>query len=172
MTITRHVAPALSPARLGQIVAAVAAEPRYWSDVVCFDAGRRWYHRLELADDYEIWLLTWMQGQNTGFHDHGDAVGAFAVAQGRVHERAVTTTRPRVAGRGVSDPRPLVTERVVAAGGSRSFGPRYVHDVANVALEPAITVHAYSPPLTAMRRYELTASGLLHTATQSAEQDW
>ena len=27
-------------------------------------------------------------------------------------------------------------------------------------------------PLTDMRRYELTNSGLVHTATQSAEQDW
>ncbi len=160
MTLLRHTAPALSPARLGQIVAAVAAEPRCWSGVVRFDAGRRWYHRLELADDHEIWLLTWMRGQGTGFHDHGDAAGAFAVAQGRVRERAVTTARP------------AVTERVVAAGSSRSFGPQYVHDVANVSAEPAITVHAYSPPLTAMRRYELTASGLVHTGTQSAEQDW
>jgi Cysteine dioxygenase type I len=172
MKLLRRVAPALSPARLGQMVAAVAAEPRHWNDVVRFGSGRRWYHRLELADDYEIWLLTWMPGQSTGFHDHGDAVGAFAVAQGRVHERTVTTTRPPAAQSGISAARPLVTERVVTAGARRSFGPRYVHDVANAAAEPAITVHAYSPPLTAMRRYELTGSGLVHTATQSAEQDW
>ncbi len=82
MKLLHHVAAALSPARLGQIVDAVAAEPRRWSDVVRFDAGRRWYQRLDLADDYEIWLLTWMPGQSTGFHDHGDAAGAFAVAQG------------------------------------------------------------------------------------------
>ena len=160
MKLLHHVAAALSPARLGHIVDAVAAEPRRWSDVVRFDAGRRWYQRLDLADDYEIWLLTWMPGQSTGFHDHGDAAGAFAVAQGRVRERTVTAARP------------LVTDRVVTAGGSQSFGPQYVHDVANVSAEPAITVHAYSPPLTAMRRYELTGSGLVHTGTQSGEQDW
>jgi predicted metal-dependent enzyme (double-stranded beta helix superfamily) len=160
MTLLRHAAPAVSPARLGQMVAAVAAEPRNWSGVACFDAGRRWYRRLELADDYEVWLLTWLPGQGTGFHDHGDAAGAFAVAQGQVRERTVSGARP------------VVRDRVVAAGHTRSFGPRYVHDVANAAAGPAITVHAYSPPLTAMRRYELTSSGLVHTATQSAEQDW
>lgn len=160
MTLLHHVTPALSPARLAQIVGAVAAEPRSWSDVVRFDAERRWYRRLDLADDHEIWLLTWTQGQSTGFHDHGDAAGAFAVVQGRVRERTVTGARPPV------------TDRVVAAGGSGSFGPQYVHDVANVSAEPAITVHAYSPPLTAMRRYELTSSGLVHTATGSADQDW
>jgi hypothetical protein len=31
-----------------------------------------------------------------------------------------------------------------------------VHDVLNTAAGPAISVHAYPPPLTAMRRYELT----------------
>jgi len=160
MTLLRHVTSALSPARLAQIVGAVAAEPCCWSDVVRFDAGQRWYHRLDLAGDYEVWLLTWMPGQSTGFHDHGDAAGAFAVVQGRVRERTVAGARS------------LVAERVVAAGGRRSFGPQYVHDVANVTAEPAVTIHAYSPPLTAMRRYELTGSGLVYTATQSAEQDW
>jgi len=63
-------------------------------------------------------------------------------------------------------------QRTVAAGGIRSFGAQYVHDVANAFAEPAVTVHAYSPPLTAMRRYELTESGLVHTATARAEQDW
>ena len=38
--------------------------------------------------------------------------------------------------------------------------------------EPAITVHAYSPPLTVMRRYELTESRLVRTATEHAGQDW
>jgi hypothetical protein len=33
-------------------------------------------------------------------------------------------------------------------------------------------VHAYSPPLTAMRRYELTGTGLVHTGTGQAELGW
>ena len=65
-----------------------------------------------------------------------------------------------------------VREQTVARGAIRSFGSRYVHDVANASAGPAITVHAYSPPLTAMRRYELTGSGLVHIATEHAERDW
>jgi predicted metal-dependent enzyme (double-stranded beta helix superfamily) len=154
-----------SPARLGQarlrrLAGAVAAQPESWGRLVRFDAGRRWYRRLELADDHEVWLLSWLPGQGTGFHDHGRAAGAFAVARGQVRERTVA------AGHGQA------RQRTVARGGIRSFGARYVHDVANVGAEPAITVHAYSPPLTVMRRYELTGSGLVHTATEHAEQDW
>jgi len=150
----------LGQARLRQIVGAVAAQPDSWDGLVRFGAGQRWYRRLELADDHEVWLLSWLPGQGTGFHDHGPAAGAFAVAQGRVREQTVP------AGHGQA------RQRTVASGGIRSFGPRYVHDVANAFAEPAITVHAYSPPLTAMRRYELTDSGLVHTATEHAELDW
>src|SRR5258708_12955151 len=89
MMLASRAAPALSPARLAQIVAATAAQPGRWSDVLRFDAGRRWYHRLQLEDDHEVWLLTWLPGQSTGFHDHGIAVGAFAVARGRVIDRTM-----------------------------------------------------------------------------------
>jgi len=150
----------LSQARLRRVVSAVAAQPESWSGLVRFGGGQRWYRRLELADDHEVWLLSWLPGQGTGFHDHGLAAGAFAVAQGRVRERTVA------AGHGG------LRQRTVAAGGIRSFGPQYVHDVANAFAEPAVTVHAYSPPLTAMRRYQLTGSGLVHTAIERAEQDW
>jgi Cysteine dioxygenase type I len=149
----------LSPVRLGRIVGALAADPDCWRGPVRFDVGRRWFRRLELADDYEIWLLSWLPGQSTGFHDHGRAGGAFAVAQGAVTERTV-------AGSG------RVRHRIYAAGRVRTFGSRHVHDVVNHVGGPAVTVHAYSPPLTAMRRYELTTSGLVHVGTDTAEQDW
>lgn len=150
----------LSPARLAEIVGALAAEPGRWGRLVRFDTERRWYQRLELTEDLEVWLLSWLPGQDTGFHDHGRASGAFAVAQGRVRERTVPPGRRQV------------RQRTIPAGDIRSFGPRYVHDVVNAFGEPAVTVHAYSPPLTAMRRYDLTAAGLVPTATELAEQDW
>ena len=160
LVLTRPVGPALSPARLGQIVGTVASRPDRWSEILRFGAERRWYRRLELADDHEVWLLTWLPGQGTGFHDHGHAAGAFAVARGRLSERTV-------AGRGHR-----VRHRAVPAGSVRPFGTRHVHDVINLSGEPAVSVHAYSPPLTAMRRYHLTLVGLVPAATQSAEQAW
>src|SRR5258708_14458751 len=95
-----------SPARLGQIAGAVAAQPDRWRDVLRFDAVRRWYVRLELADDYEVWLLTWLPGQSTGFHDHGNAAGAFAVARGPASERPVAALGHRARPRPVPAGRP------------------------------------------------------------------
>jgi Cysteine dioxygenase type I len=151
--------PPLDRARLGRIAGAVAADPARWRGPVRFDGVRRWFRRLDLADDHEVWLLSWLPGQNTGLHDHGRAAGAFAVARGRVTERTV-------AGSG------RVRRRTYAAGRVRSFGSRHVHDVVNDFGGPAVTVHVYSPPLTAMRRYELTTSGLVHIGTDRAERDW
>jgi predicted metal-dependent enzyme (double-stranded beta helix superfamily) len=142
------------------MVGDIAAQPAGWGPLVRFDPAQRWFHRLVLAGDYEIWLLSWLPGQHTGFHDHGEAVGAFAVARGLLSERTVAP------GRGQARSRQL------GAGSVREFGPQHVHDVVNATAGPAISVHAYSPPLTAMRRYELTAGGLVQVGTTQAGRDW
>lgn len=150
----------LSPARLGQLVREIAEAEQSWRPIVDFSAERRWYRRLVLAEAYEIWLLSWLPGQHTGFHDHGEARGAFTVAQGELRE---TLARPG---------RNRVRNRCASAGSVTTFGSRHLHDVSNAATAPAISVHAYSPPLTAMRRYELTAAGLALVGTDRAELDW
>lgn len=150
----------VSPLKLARLVSTIASQPGWWLPAVRFDPARRWFARLELTTDLEVWLLSWLPGQGTGFHDHGTAAGAFAVAQGELTERTVPAGRATAAG------------RVFAAGQTRPFGPAHVHDVVNTSAAPAVSVHAYSPPLTAMRRFELTAGGLVHTSTDSAEAGW
>ena len=61
-----------------------------------------------------------------------------------------------------------VLAKPVGAGGSRAFGPRYIHDVRNTAAAVAVSVHAYSPPLPQMTRYDLTPAGLVKLATEGA----
>jgi len=151
----------LSRARLSEIAAGTAARADHWRDLVRYDPVRRWYRRLELKREYEVWLLSWQPGQGTGFHDHGGSAGAFAVALGELQEQAV---------RGSGGQIREVAVRPVIAGGVRSFGPRFVHHVVNHSAGPAVSVHAYSPPLPQMRRYELTPAGLRYTGTQPAEQ--
>jgi len=165
--LVRHVTPGhgeaptgLSPATLAEIVRETAAAERSWRRIVRFTEGPRWFRRLALATDYEIWLLSWLPGQHTGFHDHGEAQGSFAVAQGELRESLAAPGRTDV------------RDRIAAAGSVTSFGGRHLHDVTNVAAEPAISVHAYSPPLATMHRYEMTASGLALTGTERAAVNW
>ncbi len=119
-----------------------------WLDLVRFDSAKRWYRRLALHDDHEVWLLSWLPGQETGFHDHGASSGAFTVALGTLRERS--------AAGGFPDP----SGRTLVRGSVRSFGPDYVHDVRNESAGPAVSIHAYSPPLTSMRRFDVSDGGL------------
>ena len=48
--------------------------------------------------------------------------------------------------------------------------PAMSHDVRNVAERPAVSIHAYSPPLTSMRRFEVGSSGLLRATGE--ERSW
>jgi hypothetical protein len=159
MTVSLALPARLGPARLGDLVRQVA-DAGDWPSLVTFGASRRWYRRLELTESYEIWLLTWLTGQHTGFHDHGEAAGAFTVVQGQLVE---TLAQPG---------RRAVRRRTTSQGSVRTFGARHLHDVSNVTSAAAVSVHAYSPPLTAMRRYQMEASGLALVGTDVAEEDW
>jgi rhodanese-related sulfurtransferase/mannose-6-phosphate isomerase-like protein (cupin superfamily) len=104
----------------------------------------RWYERLHEGDDYDIWAISWMPGQSTGFHDHGESAGAFVVATGVLEEH-----------------RPGEQPLAIAPGEPRAFGHDYAHDVRNASVAPAVSIHAYSPPLTEMNEYELEGSQLV-----------
>ncbi len=150
----------LTPKQLAVAVHRLVATPAEWVARVRLDLEGRWYEQIRMADNYEAWLISWMPGQSTGFHDHGGANGAFGVVWGDLDECAVSR-----------DGATALVNRV-GSGAVRSFGPRYVHDVRNTsAAAVAVSVHAYSPPLTAMTRYDLTPSGLVAKGTEGQE-DW
>jgi len=115
-----------------------------WMDKVRLRTERRWYERLYHGPDYDIWVISWLPGQSTGFHDHGASSGAFVVATGILEEH-----------------RPGEQALVIHPDQPRAFGPDYAHDVRNVTLAPAISIHAYSPPLNEMNEYELDGSQLV-----------
>lgn len=134
-----------------------------WPAELRFDPDRRWYARLPTDAGTEAWLLTWLPGQGTGLHDHGDAAGAFVVVDGSLRE---TTVVPRSAG-GVRD-----VVRTLGTGEVRPFIAGHVHDVTNPGPELAVSVHVYAPRLAAMRRYQRYGDLLVQTAVERAGEDW
>jgi rhodanese-related sulfurtransferase/predicted metal-dependent enzyme (double-stranded beta helix superfamily) len=125
-----------------------------WIDKVRLRTEQRWYERLYLAPDYDIWVISWLPGQSTGFHDHGGSSGALVVATGILEEH-----------------RPGERTHVLHPGKPRAFGPDYAHDVRNASLAPAISIHAYSPPLNDMNEYEFDGSQLVPRDRSSGESE-
>jgi Cysteine dioxygenase type I len=146
----------VSPAGLAEIALTAASRPREWLSLVRYQTGRRWYKRLEW-EGHELWLLSWLPGQHTGFHDHGTSAGAFAVASGSLVEQAAPGGLPEPSG------------RTFSPGAVKSFGSAYIHDVRNDSAWPAVSIHAYSPPLSSMRRYEVVSGGVLQVTGEDRE---
>lgn len=148
----------LGPAALADRARELAGQPADWLHRVRLSPDGRWYERLHADADHEVWLISWLPGQSTGFHDHGGSSGAFAVVYGELAEHV-----PYGAG---------AARLAVTPGDTRSFGPSYVHDVRNESAVPAVSVHIYSPPLAEMTRYDLDPEGRLVEVAAESAKDW
>jgi predicted metal-dependent enzyme (double-stranded beta helix superfamily) len=137
---------ALHEEELRAIVSDLARRPELWAEHIDHDPGRRLFTRLRVDEDLEVWLICWMPGQDTGLHDHGRSCGAVAVVAGRIHEERYHD-------------RALAHERAFAAGQTLTFSPAVVHRVRHSGDGPAVTLHAYSPPLGGANAYAVDAAG-------------
>lgn len=154
---TRPTAARPTPSSLRLVATDLARRTELWRPYVRFDHDQRHYAPFARTDAYEAWVLTWLPGQSTGWHDHGGSAGVFTTVEGILHERTV---------RGDA-----VLDRFVPAGGVRAFPAEHVHDVAPSG-GPAVSIHVYAPALSTMTRYTLTDGRLVVTGRDSAGLDW
>jgi len=128
----------LAPGALADISAGLARSAAVWSSRLLTHPTQRTGLRLLATADYDAWLLHWPSHTSVTPHDHGESIGAFTVVSGEL-------TEVRWHGS-------LRLTRLVAPGEVVTIEQRVVHDV--IAGEgAALSVHAYSPPLTAMGFY-------------------
>lgn len=121
----------------------IATEVRAGLHQVPIDPASRWYRKLRDDGAVDVWLIGWATGQSTELHDHGGSLGALTVVSGMLAEHRWAPHRGGV------------RTRDLRAGRSQSFRIGHVHDVVNHGVVPAVSVHAYSPPLTVMSYYTL-----------------
>ena len=147
----------LSHAELREVVERYAEDVRHGCYVPEFRTDERWHVRIHRDDDVDVWLISWTAEQGTELHDHGGSSGAFTVVDGTLNEHVWSGRRADAGGLLVSHAR---QERDVVA-----FGPDYVHDVRNHLAPPALSVHAYSPPISLMHFYDVAGTRLLHAGS-------
>jgi rhodanese-related sulfurtransferase len=143
--------------QLRAVTAGLAQRRDLWADLVVHDPDVRWYLPLHRSNSCDVWLLAWEHGQDTDWHDHGGSSGSFAVAEGCLLEQYRATSGRRIVRRR------LLTQEAIA------FGPAHVHDVAHGEGGSATSIHAYSPPLSAMTYYSATDYGLIARETVAVD---
>ncbi len=154
-----------TPANLSAIATRLAAQTTLWEPLVVFDPVSRYYARLAAEPTFEAWLLTWVPGQGTDWHDHGGSAGAFVTLRGTLTERHAAVSP-------VGDPTIVPGARELTAGTLRAFGSKHLHRVTNDTLEPAVSVHVYSPALVEMNAYAEHGDRLRLVDSQLVGVDW
>lgn len=104
--------------------------------------------------DYDVWILRWPHGTRVDPHDHGESAAAFSVVSGELLEVRWQEGEPKH--RRIADS----TVVTVDAG--------VVHDVVG-ATPSALSVHVYSPPLSAMGFYD--PSGTRRVRTEEVDRE-
>src|SRR4051794_5609658 len=137
----------LGVSALRGLVARLAAEPAVWQHLVHHDTEQRVFERVLDEPAVEAWLICWMPGHDTGFHDHDLSSGAVTVVAGSVREERL----------GLGETRSNVYE----VGQTFDFTASEIHRVTHAGLVGAVTLHAYSPRLRRMGAYAFSRDGAL-----------
>jgi hypothetical protein len=138
----------LAPDELELVAQRIAARPDIWEPLAHADRERRRYELVYEDDRMDAWVLSWMPGQGTGFHDHYISGVGLAVAAGGVREDLMVYAR---------DHRALH----LRPGDTRQGGPGYIHRVTYETGAPAVTIHVYSPRLDWVGQYRLGDDGIV-----------
>ena len=145
----------LSIDQLRDFAAALAAAPERWAHHVRHDDARVYE---QIWDDGEVnaWVICWSEDSDTGFHDHDESAAGITVVSGRVREDRLTLAgAPR--------------SRELGSGETFTVKPVAIHRVLHAGDGPAVTIHAYSPPLRRTGAYRVGPGGELQRESQPFE---
>ena len=147
----------LTTRALERFVARMAATPELWQHAVRHASDVRVYEQIWDDEEVNAWVICWCEDQDTGFHDHDRSGAAIAVISGQVREDRLT-----VGGTGP-------VSRELGPGEVFAVPPVAIHRVLHAGDGPAVTIHAYSPPLRQTGAYRLGPHGELERESQSFE---
>ncbi len=142
---------------------AIAAEEGLWRPYVRHDADMRFYQQLYRDPNLDVWLICWVSGQSTGYHDHDRSSGAVVVCEGTLLEDWFRIEE---------DGWVRVKTTVHEAGGSFDFDAADIHGVRHPGGDagPATSIHVYSPALWRMGHYEPGPRGMRRVGITYADE--
>ena len=148
----------LSPLELERFVARLAAAPERWQHAVRHASDIRVYEQIWDDEEVNAWLICWNEDQDTGFHDHDESSAAIAVISGQVREDRLRLGAPP-------------HSRLLGPGAIFTVPSVAIHRVLHAGTAPAVTLHAYSPPLVRTGAYRIGPDGELERELLSAAEE-
>ena len=143
---------------LRELVSRIASDPDQWRPLVRFDGADRHFEELRRDDAVDVWVISWANGNDTGFHDHDMSQGAVAVVEGElIEERLALAATP--------------LELHHRAGAVFDFDASHVHRMRQQTDTRAVSIHAYSPPLWRMGTYLIEPDGTLRRTSISYAEE-
>ena len=148
---------------LSGLVAELAEADSLWRAFVRHDHEARFYQQLYRDPNLDIWLICWVDGQSTGYHDHDRSCGAVQVCEGTLLEDWFRVEEDGWV-------REHTTQH--AAGGRFDFDSADIHGVRHPAGDapPATSLHLYSPALWRMGHYEPGPRGMRRVGQTYADE--
>ena len=148
---------------LAELAAEIGARRDLWEHLVQHIPDERYFVELYRDVHLDVWLICWLNQQDTGFHDHDVSSGAVHVCDGVLCEDRL---------RGDEEGIRSVT-RAHVAGTGFDFDAAYVHRMRHPGGPPATSIHCYSPALWRLGHYAFDEGrNLNRTSITYADEMW
>jgi mannose-6-phosphate isomerase-like protein (cupin superfamily) len=146
---------------LERFAAELAIDTARWQPFLAAagDEDERVYELIWDDEAVNAWVIRWTEDSDTGFHDHDESAAGITVVSGHVREDRLTVGG--VGGGSIS--------REFGPGETFTVEPVAIHRVLHAGTGPAVTIHAYSPPLRRTGAYTVLATGELVRESQPFE---
>jgi hypothetical protein len=151
----------LSRPQLGELATAIGQTPAFWREHVRHDPNTRYFKQLYRDTNVDVWLICWLDAQDTGYHDHDLSSGAVYVIEGTLYEDYFYRD---------SDGWVRERTREREPGSVFDFDGSSIHGMRHAGGPPASSIHVYSPALWRMGHYEPGEGGLRRTSITYADE--
>ncbi|HEY1594669.1 MAG TPA: cysteine dioxygenase family protein [Thermoleophilaceae bacterium] len=135
------------------LVRDLAARREWWAEGLDTTSSERTYAALHRDEHLDVWAIAWRPENDTGWHDHDTSSGAVQVVDGLLTEAVL-----HIGGAEVF--------HSYGAGDGFSFAPTHIHRL-TCDQGRAVSIHAYSPPLSRLGQYTIDDVGALLRVTVS-----
>jgi predicted metal-dependent enzyme (double-stranded beta helix superfamily) len=149
--------------QLAQLAREIVDAERLWRRFVRHDQDARFYQQLYRDPNLDVWLICWVSGQSTGYHDHDRSSGAVCICDGTLLEDWFRVEE---------DGWVREQTRQHAHGEGFDFDASDIHGVRHPGgdVPPATSIHVYSPALWRMGHYEPGPRGMRRVGVTYADE--